>query len=48
MTRWATRVATALGDALQRLDGVLRTWATAGVLLLILALVLAATVLLER
>lgn len=47
MTRWATRVAAALGDALQRLDDVLRAWATAGVLLLILALVLAGAMLVD-
>ena len=37
-----------LGDLLQRLDRVLRTWASAGVLLLVLALVLAAATLLGR
>jgi hypothetical protein len=40
--------AASLGDLLQRLDRVLRTWATAGVLLLVLALVLAAATLLGR
>ena len=48
MRRVVNRVATVVGDVLQHLDGVLRTWATAGVLLLILALVLAAAMLLER
>jgi hypothetical protein len=45
MTRWATRVAASLGDALQRIDGFLRTWAVAGLALLLLGLVLAAAVL---
>jgi hypothetical protein len=40
--------AAALGDLLQRLDGVLRTWAIAGLSLLLLALALAAAMLLER
>jgi hypothetical protein len=39
--------AATVGDVLQRLDGVLRTWATAGVLLLILALVLAGAMLVD-
>jgi hypothetical protein len=46
MTRWATRVAAALGNALQRLDAFLRTWEVAGIALLILGLVLAAGMLL--
>jgi hypothetical protein len=37
-----------IGDVLQRLDSVLRTWAIAGMLLLTLALVLAAVTLLQR
>jgi len=39
--RRVTGLAAVLGDMLERFDRVLRTWATAGVLLLILALVLA-------
>ena len=46
--RRVNRIAAALRDVLQRLDSVLRTWATAGVLLMILALALAAAVLVER
>jgi hypothetical protein len=46
--RRVNRIAAALRDVLQRLDGVLRTWAVAGLALLILALVLAAAMLLER
>ena len=48
MRRLVNSVAAIVGDVLQRLDGVLRTWATAGVLLLILALVLAAAMVLDR
>jgi len=39
------RAAAALGDVLQRLDGVLRTWEIAGLSLLVLALVLAGAML---
>jgi hypothetical protein len=39
--------AAVIGDVLQRLDGVLRTWATAGALLLILALAFAAAMLVD-
>jgi hypothetical protein len=39
--------AAALGALLQRLDGVLRTWAIAGLSLLILLLVLAGALLLD-
>jgi len=46
--RRVNRIAAALRDVLQRLDGVLRTWPVAGLALLILALVLAAAMLLER
>ena len=46
--RRVNRIAAALRDVLQRLDGVLRTWAVAGLALLILALVLAAAMLVER
>jgi hypothetical protein len=48
MTRWATRIAATLGDALQRIDDFLRTWAVAGLALLILGLVLAAATLVAR
>jgi hypothetical protein len=48
MRRRVRSAAAAIGDVLQRLDGVLRTWAVAGLALLFLALVLAATMLLER
>jgi muramoyltetrapeptide carboxypeptidase LdcA involved in peptidoglycan recycling len=41
-------VAAIVDDVLQRLDRMLRTWATAGVLLMILALVLAAAMLVAR
>jgi len=37
----------AIGDVLQRLDRVLRTWAVAGLALLILALLLAGSMFLE-
>jgi hypothetical protein len=46
--RRVNRIGAVLRDVLQRLDGVLRTWAVAGLALLILALVLAAAMLLER
>jgi hypothetical protein len=46
--RRVNRIGAALRDVLQRLDDVLRTWAVAGLALLILALVLAAAMLLER
>jgi hypothetical protein len=45
--RLVNSAAAIIGDVLQRLDGVLRTWATAGVLLLILALALAGAMLLD-
>ena len=48
MRRLVNRAAAIVGDVLQRLDSVLRTWATAGVLLMILALFLAAAMLVER
>ena len=47
MTRWVNSAAAAIGDALQRLDAVLRTWAIAGLALLILALVIAGAILLD-
>lgn len=47
MRRFLSSAAAIVGDVLQRLDGVLRTWATAGVLLLILALVLAGAMLVD-
>lgn len=47
MIRHITSAIVAIGDVLQRLDRVLRTWAIAGLLLLILALVLAAATLLQ-
>jgi hypothetical protein len=46
--RRVNSIGAVLRDVLQRLDGVLRTWAVAGLALLILALVLAAAMLLER
>ena len=48
MRRWAGKAAATLGVVLQRLDGALRAWTTAGVLLVLLTLVLAAAMLLER
>ena len=48
MIRHVNRAAAAIADVLQRLDGVLRKWAIAGLLLLILALVLATATVLER
>ena len=48
MKRLVNSAAAIVGDVLQRLDRMLRTWATAGVLLMILALVLAAAMLVER
>ena len=47
MRRFANSAAAIVGDVLQRLDGALRTWATAGVLLLILMLALAGAMLLD-
>jgi muramoyltetrapeptide carboxypeptidase LdcA involved in peptidoglycan recycling len=46
--RLVNSVAAIVDDVLQRLDRMLRTWATAGVLLMILALVLAAAMLVAR
>jgi hypothetical protein len=46
--RIVTRTAATLGDLLQRLDGMLRTWPIAGLSLLLLALALAAAMLVER
>lgn len=48
MRRLVNSVAAIVDDVLQRLDRMLRTWATAGVLLMILALVLAAAMLVAR
>ena len=48
MIRGVKRVGAALGDVLERLDRVLRSWAVAGLALLILGLVLAAATLLAR
>ena len=48
MIRHVNKAAAAIGDLLQQLDGVLRRWDVAGLLLLILALVLAAATALER
>jgi hypothetical protein len=45
--RIVTRTAAALAALLQRLDGMLRTWAVAGLSLLILLLVLAGALLLD-
>lgn len=45
--RRVNRIGAALRDVLQRLDDVLRTWAVAGLALLILALVLAGAMLLD-
>ena len=45
--RVMSSAAAAIGDVLHGLDGALRSWATAGVLLLILALVLAGAMLLD-
>ena len=45
--RRVNRFAAALRDVLQRLDDVLRSWAVAGLALLILALVLAGAMLLN-
>ena len=47
MRRRVSSAAAAIGDVLHGLDGALRSWATAGVLLLILALVLAGAMLLD-
>jgi hypothetical protein len=46
--RHVNKAAAAVGDLLQQLDGMLRRWDVAGLLLLILALVLAAVTALER
>jgi hypothetical protein len=46
--RGVKRIGAALGDVLERLDRVLRSWAVAGLALLILGLALAVGVLLER
>ena len=48
MIRYLQRVGSVLGSALQRLDAGLRAWETAGLALLLLALALAASMLLER
>ena len=48
MIRRVNKAAAAVGDLLQQLDGMLRRWDVAGLLLLILALVLAAATALER
>ena len=48
MIRHFNKAAAAFGDLLQQLDGMLRRWDVAGLLLLILALVLAAATALER
>jgi hypothetical protein len=45
--RRVNRIGAALRDVLQRLDDVLRSWAVAGLALLILALVLAGAMLLN-
>jgi hypothetical protein len=45
--RRLSSAAATIGGVLQRLDGVMRTWATAGLFLLILALVLAGAMLLD-
>jgi len=45
--RHVNKAAAAIADVLQRLDGVLRTWAIAGLTLLILALLLAGGIFLE-
>jgi len=45
--RRVNRIGAALRDVLQRLDDVLRSWAVAGLALLILALVLAGAMLLD-
>jgi hypothetical protein len=47
MIRHIKSAAAALGDALQRIDNLLRTWRIAGLLLLILVLVLAAATAME-
>jgi hypothetical protein len=48
MSRLLQRVASVVGSALERFDAGLRAWETAGLALLLLALVLAAAILLER
>ena len=48
MIRGMKRIGAALGDVLERLDRVLRSWALAALALLVLGLVLAAATLLGR
>ena len=48
MSSLLQRVASAVSAALQRIDGGLRAWETAGLALLLLALALALAMLVER